>query len=175
MDWNRIATWLERYYAGDLSLSEEQQLKEALKDDDLPEEWFPERDHILGVAGLSKEVKLSDQFEKEFNALLKEEEAHGNRRSLYWMGAVAASLTLVFSVVFWPVQDPVTSTGAQSMHADDWKAAEKAVKETQRSLALLEDQLEGSRAAFRYLEALSAPNEIDHLKKIDQIKKDLAK
>lgn len=174
MDWNKVAEWLERYYSGELSLTEEKKLKEAMHDPELPEEWFPERDYLLGTQGLPKKVRLSDEFEKKFTMRLKVQERKNNSRALYWMGAVAASLTLVLSVVFWPSSESIEKP-AQGIHAGDWKAAEKAIEETQRSLALLEDQLEGSKAAFRYLEALSAPKELNHLKKIDQVKKDLAK
>jgi len=175
MDWNDIAKRLERYYAGDLSLREEQELREAMRSPDLPEEWHPERDYILGTSELAAEVQLSDDFEKEFNNLIRADERTRNRRGLYWMGGIAASLTLMLSVVMWPATEPVKDQPSGMMRANDWEPAEKAVKETRKSLALLEDHLEGSRSAFRYLEALSAPEEVNHLKKIDQVKKELSK
>lgn len=175
MDWNRIAELLDRYYAGELSLEEEEKLRSALQRDDLPEEWSPERDYILGTEEITKELRLSDRFEANFTASIKAEEKVYTRRTMYWLGGVAASLTLVLSLVFWPNTDVVGKQNPDLLQAGEWRAAEKAVSETKRSLALLEDQLSGSRAAFKYLEALSTPEEVNHLKKIDQVRKDLAK
>jgi hypothetical protein len=173
MDWTKVAQWLARYYEGDLSLEEEVQLREAMNHPDLPEEWLPERDYLLGSAALAKEIKLSDDFEAEFQSLLRDERQEPSRRPLYWLGAAAATVTLLLSVFFWPQTTSSNAKGGVIQFAD-MAVAEHAVNETQKSLVMLKTQLASGMEAMKYLESIGAPKEVSHLKKIDEVKQKLA-
>ena len=101
MNWNRADELLHRYYAGQTSTEEEQELKQLLSRDDLPPKLRPEQGlfHSLHETGKEETVLTDEELFSRLDQHLKEEGSGSNVIHLpvkrVWQMAAAVALLLI--------------------------------------------------------------------------------
>lgn len=93
MDYNTVKSLLDKYFAGETSLADEQQLREYFKREDIPEEWLSYR-ALFTYFGSEQDRGTSSQFDQRWS------EARPKRRLRvvsWWSAAAAVVLLLVAS------------------------------------------------------------------------------
>lgn len=173
MDWNKIARLLDGYYDGSLTHAEEETLREALRSRDLPIEWSAERDQILGMDFLKTELRLSPNFDSEFSALLRPDMKEPRLSPMLWISGLAASVALFISLLIFQPSLRSHNHGNHVFSKKDIRATEQAINQTQLAFAILNSELEAGKRPLQFLKALRKPEELNHLKTLDQIRVDL--
>lgn len=91
MDWNHIEQLIDKYYDGETSLQEEQELKQAFQRDDVPIHLEYEQELFKSIA-----VEVEETMSKPIQ--FPSESKKGNTRNAWLplVGAIAACLLIVF-------------------------------------------------------------------------------
>ncbi len=142
MEWKAIKNLLEKYYEGSTSSEEENILKEALRQDDLPGEFLPDREVILGLEA-QQQVEPSEGFEARLEKTLHK--AAGvrpvirlpGRRMIYAAASAAAVIVLLVSGYFLLR----TSGMLGPTPADTFDDPQLAWEETKSALMLVSEML----------------------------------
>ncbi|HKK77385.1 MAG TPA: hypothetical protein VJ953_20065 [Saprospiraceae bacterium] len=126
MEDKKLNQLLERYFAGESSLEEENQLRTLLQSRDLPEKWLP---YQAIFQGLEQEaaITLPSDIEKEILAQIESETAP-RIRQITWkplLRYAAAVAVLLIAITWWTnsLSEPETTAGI------DWSKYEPETPE----------------------------------------------
>ena len=118
-DKSHIAQLLDRYFAGESTLEEEQVLRDYFQQDDIPAEWASYRDLFCYF-----QTAATLQSARDFEQQLQPKRIRPLRS---WLAYAAAIALLVASVglYFWPTADAAVATTSTI----NWEQYEPATKE----------------------------------------------
>lgn len=143
MEDKKINQLLERYFAGESSLEEENELRALLQNKDLPEKWRPYQAIFRGL-GQEAAITLPADIEKEILAQIEPETAPRIRQITWkpWLRYAATVAVLLIAITWWSnsVPEPETTAGI------DWskyepETPEEAVKVYQEAILKLSTAL----------------------------------
>ncbi|HDR88111.1 MAG TPA: hypothetical protein ENN63_00590 [Bacteroidetes bacterium] len=152
MEWKVIKNLLEKYYKGSTSTEEENILKEALRQDDLPGEFLPDREVILGLEA-QQQVEPPEGFEARLEKTLHK--AAGSRpvirlpgRRMIYTAASAAAVMVVLVSGYFLLR---TSGMFGPTPADTFEDPQLAWEETKSTLMLVSEMLNKGTAPLENL------------------------
>lgn len=152
MEWKVIKNLLEKYYEGSTSKEEENILKEALRQDDLPGEFLPDREVILGLEA-QQQVEPPEGFEDRLEKTLHKVAGSRpvirlpGRRRIYAAASAAAVIAVLVSGYFLLRTSGIFS----STPADTFDDPQLAWEETKSTLMLVSEMLNKGTAPLENL------------------------
>ncbi|MEJ2595231.1 MAG: hypothetical protein P8100_08945, partial [bacterium] len=91
---------IEKFYAGETTLEEEEQLRFFFKQDDVPEQYRELKEQFSLMDNLGHE-ELPVDFEKRLLAQMPVgSNGHKSRIGQYWIPAIAATLLILITIIF---------------------------------------------------------------------------
>ena len=136
-----IEILLTRYYDGETTEAEEKELKQFFTGEEVPAHLLAEKEIFLQMSEqplpevpIDLEGKLNhwiDEWELREKQTIKEKK-HSRMLRLQWIGSVAASLLILFSIGMYMYKPAMPST-----HQDTCATPEEAYAEAQRALLML--------------------------------------
>lgn len=144
MKWDKIKTLLERYYAGESTLEEEEQLRNELSNpESLPEEIQADAEMFIMMNALSSE-KTDLEFEPIEEAKVVPMRPEGNSFDLSWTMRIAAGFSILVIGVFagWFL-------GQNSGNSDELAQVQQDMNEMKQMMAL--SQLRNQSASDRIM------------------------
>lgn len=143
---NEIEKLLTRYYDGQTTESEEAELKQFFAEEDVPAHLLAEKKLFMQLAS-RPEPEVPQGLESKLSALIDEWDTHERRTlkvkkhariiRLQWIGSIAASLLILFSVGTY-LYNPSISPTPQ----DTCASPEEAYAEAQKALLLFANTLD---------------------------------
>lgn len=140
-----IEKLLVRYYDGDTTEAEEKELKQFFTEEDVPAHLLAEKELFLQIAA-QPEPKVPEGLEDKLSHQIDEWETRERREikvkkhtriiRMQWIGSVAASLLILFSVGMY-MYKPHTPTNQQ----DTCATPEEAYAEAQKALLMFSSTL----------------------------------
>ncbi|NBC07768.1 MAG: hypothetical protein GVY26_11305 [Bacteroidetes bacterium] len=156
MDDQMIRQLLDRYFEGQTSLSEEQQLRRAFQQEDLPEDLHPFRP-LFRYFEQERDAQLRPSFEQQLMQQIEDEPDSARTAALRslpiqrWAVGIAAAVVLALGL-FWLYQ-PAAFQQQEEVAAIDWSKYEvedpkEAFKITQSALLQASQELnQGTKVA----------------------------
>lgn len=135
MNTNDIKNLLERFYGGNTSLEEEKILADFLLRQDVPDEFLS--DKKLFCALNTHPVEIQDESTKAIESLIDsfKEVQPSDKKTIYWVIGIAASLALIFGVrQFQKSQQPEST-----LFTDTYKNPDDAYRATVNALQLFSE------------------------------------
>ncbi|MPM18494.1 hypothetical protein SDC9_64905 [bioreactor metagenome] len=135
MNTNDIKNLLERFYGGNTSLEEEKILADFLLRQDVPDEFLS--DKKLFCALNAHPVEIPDESTKAIESLIDsfKEVQPSDKKTIYWVIGIAASLALIFGVrQFQKSQQPEST-----LFTDTYKNPDDAYRATVNALQLFSE------------------------------------
>lgn len=164
MERKQIRTLLEKYYGGNTSLAEEQELRKVLSGPDLPREFYPDRDSML-VLEAGKKVEPAEGFEERLlSAIRAREESRATkvkplRRAIVLVSGIAAGVVLLVGTYL------LFQTGRS--HSDTFSDPQLAYMEAKNTLLLVSELMNRGTPALENFRKLDAGmQELSHLNKL---------
>lgn len=159
---DNIKTLLQRYYDGDTSEHEEQQLKEFFMSNDVPEEMMADKKMFMELMSLGEPSIPEDLDDKISIAIDNKAKKHRVMR-LRILGSIAAMLCIIFSVNTYLSKEEVVLSPK-----DTCKTPEEAAVQTQRALIAFSQALNKGK---NQIEKAEKKTEEVNKKLIEQLKK----
>lgn len=133
---------LERYFEGNTSLAEEQQLRNYFNGEEVAED-LRSYQPLFQYFAQAKQTQLPSQFEQELEVVLNRPAKRRFMRRMIQMGSVAASVMLVIGSYFWYNTSGIEPVAEQQIQWEQYEIQDPdlALKETKRALKLLSKQL----------------------------------
>lgn len=167
MDYKRIVMLLDKYFAGETSLEEEEALRQFFQREVIPEELKPYQP-LFQFFSHERNLKPGEGFDERLLAQIESLDHHQPLRRRFWSGSVlglAASLAIAIGFAFWLYQQP--SAGLQPTAIDDrWvtveaKTPEEAYEKTIAALKLVSSKLEkGKKKAIQNISHVDRVNKV---------------
>lgn len=140
---NEIEKLLTRYYDGETNDTEEKELKRFFAQEDVPAHLRAEKEifmHISQASGIPDGLedrlnRLIDKWDTDERRMLKVKK-HTRTLRLQWIGSIAASLLILFSVGIY-----LHKPAAIPAREDTCATAEEAYAQAQKALVLLSSSL----------------------------------
>lgn len=142
---DKIEDLLARYYGGETTQAEEEELKRFFTEEEVPSHLLTEKELFLQMAacpppevpaGLENKLdSLIDGWETSERRILKVKK-HTHILRLQWIGSIAASLLLLFAAGLY-----LYTSDAPSVPKDTCSTPEEAYVQAQRALALMSSSL----------------------------------
>ncbi len=139
MDTDNIRQLLDRYYDGQTSEREEQELKDYFLQDDVPPQWATDQRLFRQLYGADMPVidgleqRLSRQIDS-WNRVEKTANRHARTIGLRWMAGIAASLLLLFAIGL--LVDRQQKQAQYAVQQDTFDDPRDAYAETQKALMM---------------------------------------
>ena len=100
-EYRNIEELLERYYNAQTSEAEEQRLREYFIHEETPPHLQKEKEMFLELQGIQVPEGLEERLSKHIDQWAMQErfiQKSSSRRRLQWIGSIAASLLILFSI-----------------------------------------------------------------------------
>ena len=139
MDTDNIRQLLDRYYDGQTSEREEQELKDYFLQDDVPPQWATDQRLFRQLYGADMptidglEQRLSRQIDG-WNRVEKTAGRHARTVGLRWITGIAASLLLLFAIGL--LADRQQKQAQYAAQQDTFDDPRDAYAETQKALMM---------------------------------------
>lgn len=139
MDTDNIRQLLDRYYDGQTSEREEQELKDYFLQDDVPPQWATDQRLFRQLYGADMptidglEQRLSRQIDS-WNRVEKTAGRHARTVGLRWITGIAASLLLLFAIGL--LVDRQQKQAQYAAQQDTFDDPRDAYAETQKALMM---------------------------------------
>lgn len=166
MDIQKVEQLIEKYYKGETSVNEENQLVEYFNTtSDIPEHLLNEKEVFSMYAmAADEEVPIEgfmDNLEKVIDDRVKVRRI-GVRNKVYWITSVAASIAILVSSYFMFI-----NTRSSSMY--EITDPQLAYEETQKALLYVSQKLNKGTAPLSNLTLINKPAEsLQNLEKLDE-------
>ena len=143
MELTNIEQLLEKYWNGDTSVEEEQQLQRFFSEDEVP-------DHLEGVASLFQSFNADRQFKQlddDFDeALFRKIEKPKKQFSWQSWLSIAATILLLVVSAFWvqdilPDQVETPVSDSQTIEKDTYEDPQLAYEQTREALLLISSMM----------------------------------
>ena len=150
MDWNNIKELIEKYDEGNTSLSEEAQLTDAFRRDDVPTE-LESYQVIFGYLAASQAVKA-----KTLTLQSIKEAPRPAKMLPLWLkqSAAAAAILGLTAATFFMVSQPKDQVYAEINNQKIYDQ-EVAYDETMKALLMVSEKMKTSKSSLSYLKYLS--------------------
>ena len=139
MDTDKIRQLLDRYYDGQTSEREEQELKDYFLQDDVPPQWARDQRLFRQLYGANMpavdglEQRLSRQIDS-WNRVEKTANRRTRTVGLRWIAGIAASLLLLFAIGL--LVDRQQNQAQYAVQQDTFDDPRDAYAETQKALMM---------------------------------------
>lgn len=144
----KIKELLDKYFAAETSLEEEEQLRQFFSGNDIPEQWLPYRPMFQYFSAFAKQNPPEDFEQKLLKNIRQQQKPHRIDGWKLLPYAAAITLLLTLTCLFSPFAEKKTKT-AQNIQWEQYepKSEEEALQETIAALRLLAEKLNGSKKA----------------------------
>ncbi len=146
MDSNKAKQLLERYWAGETTLQEEQQLRHYFAGRQVPAELAREA-ALFGYFAKQQQPTLSPAFDQKVLQSLQEAPQARQRNiadtgDIAWFWRLAASLVLIAGAAYLLSRiDTTVEPAGPVEYVDTYQDPEKAFRETKKALLLISNQM----------------------------------
>ena len=125
-EYRNIEDLLERYYNAQTSEAEEQRLKDFFCHEDVPPYLQKEKEMFFELQGIQVPEGLEERLSKHIDQWAMQErfiQKSSSRRRLQWIGSIAASLLILFSIGWYfhapqPRQDTCATPEEAYIHTE---------------------------------------------------------
>lgn len=144
MDWQKVKQWLDKYYEGDCSQEEEQQLKQALQRQDVPGDLEADKLMFSDMEAYSSTSEPGFDVEATINAAIDRAEKDNrflSRPATQWFLRIAAVFVIAAGGYFVFQQQNSRMVYEKNFPADTYENPELAYLEAKRALLYISDKL----------------------------------
>jgi len=147
---SNIKKLLDKFYEGQSSLEEEQQLKEYFSGDGIPEELLEERELFVSMSAVDEHIEVPDNLNNSIIEAIsnaEHRESKVKRINLYSFSGLAAGLAIILSVYFAFLREEPTKLLAEYTIQDE----EVAYQEARKALSYVSAKLHKGTAELESL------------------------
>ncbi|MBN1132645.1 MAG: hypothetical protein JXA39_06205 [Bacteroidales bacterium] len=151
---NKIKALLDRYYNGETTLEEEQQLEQYFRKSDIPESFSVDKELFLALADDAPVMEIpGDLDEKIMNTIDRAENKEIKTRRISWfsLSGLAAGLLILISVFLFFMKDNHHGSLADKTMEDTFDDPRDAYEEARRTLAYVATKFNEGTSELKHI------------------------
>jgi hypothetical protein len=174
-----IRKLLDRFYAGETSLKEEQILQEFFNSPSIPEELMPDRDLFRSLGNAGESVAVPEDLNQKILDTIDQQErkvVRTRRISVFSLSGLAAGLLVVIALYVGYFREDGSGRLASNQMTDTFEDPQDAYEEAKRTLAYVSAKLNSGTSELEHVKKASqaASDPLKSLSKINKGSKELS-